>query len=360
MPRTMICLARHGETNWNLERRFQGQLDIPLNVRGRAQAEALTRELSGQSFDKIYSSDLKRAFATAQGPAQERGLAVETTPALREKHDGDWQCLTHAEVEALYPEDYQRYKSRRADFAIPGGETLERFAARARSTLTRIAKAHPGERVLIVSHAGVLDVAYRLATNKRLDESREQPVLNAAPNWIAYEDGAWSLVAWADESARPAIETPYDGAPLPRREAARALLIDPQRRALLLKLSTRLSPYLAQLGFDHFWAAPGGALEPSETAPEAARRETLEETGFDPGPLSERYASRTTPMSLAGGWVECVEDFFLLRVDPAPEIRLSAGEPDILDYRWWSADEIEASTDAIFPEGLFAELRRLD
>ena len=94
-----------------------------------------------------------------------------------------------------------------------------RFAARVRAALTRIAQAHPGETLLVVAHAGVLDIAWRMATGKRLDETREYPALNAAPNWIAYEDGAWSLVDWAREEGRQRLAAPYEGRDLPRREA---------------------------------------------------------------------------------------------------------------------------------------------
>ena len=95
MTRTLICLARHGETNWNLERRFQGQLDIALNYKGRSQARALARELGGVHFDHVYSSDLRRAVATAAPHAEARGLKIHERPDLREKHDGLWHGLTH-------------------------------------------------------------------------------------------------------------------------------------------------------------------------------------------------------------------------------------------------------------------------
>lgn len=363
MTRTLICLARHGETNWNLERRFQGQLDIPLNVKGRAQAAALTAELAGARFDRIYSSDLRRAVATASGPAVERGLPIEKVPALREKNDGVWQCLTHPQVEALYPEDYRRYRSRRADFAIPGGETLERFAARSRAILTKIAKAHPGETVLIVSHAGVLDIAYRLATGKKLDESREQPVLNAAPNWVAYEDGAWSLVNWASEENCAPVLAPYDGLELPLREAARLLIVNPRGEVLLFRYSSRMAPILEEAGFPHFWAAPGGALEPGESIEAAARRELREETGLSGVDLGPVHMTRSFPMQIDGAWVQALEHYFLLRVDafdPRPQALTDAEKAHLSGWKWWSAEQVEKSTEAIFPEGLYAELRRLE
>jgi 2,3-bisphosphoglycerate-dependent phosphoglycerate mutase len=159
MARTLMCLARHGETNWNIERRFQGQFDIALNARGRAQAESLARELAAAHFDRVYCSDLRRALHTAAPIAEPRGLEVRATQRLREKDDGAWQGHTHAEVQVKYAGDYPHYLSRKPDFAAPEGETLEEFARRVRSVLTDIARESAGLTVLVVAHAGVLDIA---------------------------------------------------------------------------------------------------------------------------------------------------------------------------------------------------------
>ena len=116
MSRTLLCLARHGETNWNIERRFQGQFDIALNARGRAQAQALAKELTNASFDCIYSSDLSRASVTAEALAKPRDLPIVKRVELREKSDGVWQGHTHAEVQVIYEDLYPHYLSRSPDF----------------------------------------------------------------------------------------------------------------------------------------------------------------------------------------------------------------------------------------------------
>ncbi|MCC3245651.1 histidine phosphatase family protein [Methylocystis sp. WRRC1] len=363
MPRTLLCLARHGETNWNIERRFQGQFDIALNARGRAQAQALARELDEKHFDRVYSSDLRRALTTAEAVAEGRGLKIRTVPELREKNDGVWQGHTHAEVQVIYEDIYPHYLSRKASFAAPDGETLEQFRERVAAALTAIARENEGRTVLVVAHAGVLDIAWRLATGKRLDEKREYPVLNATPNWIAYEDGKWSLVDWARPEGRPEIAAPWDGSKLPRREAARALIVETGGRALLMQYAGGLSPHFLELGHHHFWATPGGALKEGESFTAALRREVYEETGLvvsgDPGPV---VATREFPMELGEDWHQAVERYYLIRTEefaPAPQGQTEEEKTHTLGWRWWSPEEIAASRELIFPEGLEALLRKV-
>ena len=145
---TTILLVRHGETDWNRDRRVQGHSDTPLNDTGRAQARALAEELAHEPIDAVYSSDLLRAHETARIVAASKGLAVTAIRDLRERHFGTWEGLTDGEIFTRFPE------------AVTGswgdGETKEEMARRVSDALHRIAEAHPRGRVLVVSHGGPL------------------------------------------------------------------------------------------------------------------------------------------------------------------------------------------------------------
>lgn len=213
-----LCLIRHGETQWNTERRLQGQIDIPLNPTGIAQAEAAARSLEADRFSALYSSDLGRAAQTAAAITRRHGLPARLDERLRERHFGFFQGLTYDEAERRHPEFYKRFKARDPKLdPEQGGESLESFAARIAAVMSEIVAAHGGETVLIVTHGGVLDIVYRLSTGRPLQAPRDFLIPNAAFNWVEYsaaDDGAtgkahestaakvsgrWRLITWADD-----------------------------------------------------------------------------------------------------------------------------------------------------------------
>lgn len=203
---TRFCLVRHGETNWNVVKRIQGHLDVPLNAAGCAQAQATAAGLADHRFAAIYSSDLTRAVQTAQAAAQKLGQAVQLEPGLRERHYGRLQGLTGAEIAERYPEDHARYLARDEHCAFGEGESLSALAQRIAVTLERLAVRHLGQSVLCVAHGGVLDVIYRRATGRPLSAPRDFVVPNCALNWLTIELGRgssaivadWRIEAWAD------------------------------------------------------------------------------------------------------------------------------------------------------------------
>ena len=142
---TTILLARHGETDWNVEGRWQGWADAPLNDNGRAQARKLAEQLRSTPFDAVYSSDLSRAHETAEILAAPHGVPVVADPGLREIDVGSWSGLTRAELAERFP-----------DGKRPDGETREQHRDRVHDAVERIARANLGRRILIVTHGGTM------------------------------------------------------------------------------------------------------------------------------------------------------------------------------------------------------------
>ncbi len=200
MNTTRICIVRHGETDWNLERRLQGQLDTNLNAAGRAQAEATARGLAQHAFTALYSSDLMRTMQTAMVMAERLALNVHPEPGLRERHYGVFQGLTATELARDYPEAHARFLTRDPDYDFDHGESLRNFATRVTQTVERIASHHAGQTLLLLTHGGVLDIVYRRITGRDLSGPRDFPVPNAALNWIEVEPQGWRLLEWADRS----------------------------------------------------------------------------------------------------------------------------------------------------------------
>jgi broad specificity phosphatase PhoE len=175
---TTILLARHGETDWNLQRRVQGHSDTPLNETGRAQALVLAETLDDAELDAIYSSDLARAFDTAQVVADRKGLAVTPLPELRERNFGTWEGLTDDEIFARFPQ------ARSGSWG--DAETKEELAERVVGALKRIAAAHPGGRVLVVTHGGPMRA---LLVESGLDG--RGPIGNCSLYEVRLRDGRW-------------------------------------------------------------------------------------------------------------------------------------------------------------------------
>ena len=186
---TTLLLARHGESDWNRDKRWQGFADRPLTDLGRRQAEELADRLQDTDLDAVYSSDLRRARDTAKIVARGRGLAVSTTPDLREVDVGEWSGLTRAEAEAKFPEAYERWLN--GGEGWERGERYEQLAARVLKAMRRIAAAHDGARVLVVAHGGTIRAIHAAAlgvdvhTYRRIQ--RVEP--NATLSAVCVEEG---------------------------------------------------------------------------------------------------------------------------------------------------------------------------
>ena len=199
----MLWLIRHGETSWNAEGRVQGQTDVPLSEVGHAQARAVAALFAGRRIDALYSSDLQRVTQTAQPAAQALGLEIRVEPLLRERHYGMFETLTYAE-------EYARFRAHDPEFDFRGGEGLRLFFERSVRCLSEIAARHAGEDVLVFTHGGVLDMAYRHAKRLGLATKRECEIPNAALNQIEIAGDGWNVLTWGE---RAHLEAAIDDLP---------------------------------------------------------------------------------------------------------------------------------------------------
>jgi len=200
MEGTRLIAVRHGETAWNVETRIQGQLDVPLNDKGRWQARRVGEALADEPIDAIYSSDLGRAWETAQAIALPHGLPVTADVRLRERAFGSFEGRTFREIEAEWPEQALRWRTREPEFAPGDGENLLDLRTRVTHAVTEIAACHPGQLVVLVAHGGVMDVIYRAATRQALQAPRSWQLGNAAVNRLLWSPQGLTLVGWGDDS----------------------------------------------------------------------------------------------------------------------------------------------------------------
>ena len=204
MHATRILAIRHGETAWNVDTRIQGQLDIGLNDTGLWQAQRLGQALRDEDIHTIYSSDLERAFQTAQAIAQATTRAQPVplipTAALRERHFGHFQGHTWAAIESDWPADAKLWRTRDPHWSPQGGESLLVLRERIARCVDDLASQHLGEQIVLVAHGGVMDVLYRLATQQDIQAPRTWHLGNAAINRLLWTPQGLSLVGWSDVS----------------------------------------------------------------------------------------------------------------------------------------------------------------
>ena len=198
MDATRIIAIRHGETAWNVDSRLQGHLDIPLNDVGLWQARQAALALADEPIDAIYSSDLQRAWVTAQAIAETTQAPLAAHQGLRERSFGVLQGHTFEELEAKEPEQAYRWRKRDPAFAPEGGESLIALCERITTTTHALAAQHVGGQIVLVAHGGVLDVLYRAATRQDIQAPRTWQLGNAAINRLLWTPDGLSLVGWAD------------------------------------------------------------------------------------------------------------------------------------------------------------------
>lgn len=191
----LLYLVRHGETDWNVERRIQGVSETPLNEVGRAQAEALIPPLRGRPVAALYTSPLARARQTADILAASLGLEVREDARLAEMDQGDLEGMNFDQIEEKYNGFLDRWRCMPADVQMPGGENLHQLQARAWAAVEDIQAAHPGEMVIAVSHNLTITTLMCRVMELDLNSIRRIRQHNAAINLVEHNpEREWSVL----------------------------------------------------------------------------------------------------------------------------------------------------------------------
>ena len=195
---TRLCFVRHGETEWNAARRMQGHIDVELNAVGERQAAAAGRWLQGVSVQAIYSSDLRRAWKTAEAIGAALGVNPQPVRELRERCMGMFEGLVYEEAKVKHPEAYARFDGRDPDFDLQTGESLRQMHARITGKVVELEARHRGQIIVVVLHGGVLDIINRFVRGNPLYTPRDFLIPNAGLNWVSCRDGHWQIEVWGD------------------------------------------------------------------------------------------------------------------------------------------------------------------
>jgi len=210
---TEFIFIRHGETDWNRQQRFQGQIDVPLNPLGHEQARRLAKALAGEQVDVMVSSDLLRTRETAA--PLERTLARQALllPGLREQSFGVLEGLDLSGITARHPQLWSQWLRHDADYVLPEGESTSRFHARVLVAVRALALEHAGKTLAVVTHGGVLDMLWRTVHGTSLHGARVCDIPNTGINRLRWRGGTLDIVGWADAAHLEGLPQQPDTAP---------------------------------------------------------------------------------------------------------------------------------------------------
>lgn len=197
---TTLILVRHGETEWNRAGRIQGHTDSALTAEGIAQAEACALRLRDERIEQIIASDLARAQHTAILLNKSLQQPLRLDASLRERSFGIAEGSTYAELDLLYPELFSRVREVDPHYSVEGAESRAQFHQRVRDSIQMIAAQHAGQRVLVVTHGGVLGAIYRWLHHLPIASPHKIEIPNVGYNRIALTDDEWRVEVWGDVS----------------------------------------------------------------------------------------------------------------------------------------------------------------
>ena len=196
--KTRIIVIRHGETEWNKQHIFQGQLDSPLSYFGLQQAGAAANALANDPIIQIYSSDLGRAMRTAEIIASPHNLKVIADARLRERHLGVFQGLNKKNIAEKFPREMKHYKSGDPDHVIPEGESSRQRYERSIECFLHLAEKHAGCHFALVTHGGVLRGILEMVLGLPQNRKRHFSLLNASIARFSHFKGHWMMDSWGE------------------------------------------------------------------------------------------------------------------------------------------------------------------
>lgn len=186
--KTELLLIRHGETESNKKSIIQGQTDTDLNASGIKKAAETAEFLKDYRFDQIYSSDLKRAKKTASFIAAQLDIEIKESEKIREIHFGAWEGLNLKEIADQYPGDLEAWKNDPLTNGPPGGENITQFAARINYFFNELLEEHRGEKLIVVTHGGVIKMYLREILEVNTKSFRQFQIDNTSLTELKFYD----------------------------------------------------------------------------------------------------------------------------------------------------------------------------
>ncbi|KOO48178.1 histidine phosphatase family protein [Priestia koreensis] len=203
-----LYLVRHGQTEWNVQKRMQGWENSNLTELGKRNAIALGEKLKAVTFDAVYTSTSERTIETAKLIIGKRNLHIESDKNLREIFLGEWEGKTHEELKALYPEQYNNFWEQPADYKPFNGETFEEFNKRVILVLQNIISNHKEGNVLIVSHSVFLKSLMMHVKGKEVQELWTPPyVHDTSLTLLEIKDNTYKVVVEGDVTHLDSIKS---------------------------------------------------------------------------------------------------------------------------------------------------------
>lgn len=196
-----LYITRHGETQWNTEKRMQGWLDSKLTENGVKNAVCLGERLKETELTAIYSSPSERTKATTSLILGERDIPVIYDENLREIKLGEWEGKTHSSIKEMYPAEFESFWSTPHLFTTVGGETFEETRARAIQVLNRIKREYKSGNILIVTHSVVIKCLYSFFKNSPIETLWDPPYIHdTSLTIVEMDDNGFKLVLQGDTS----------------------------------------------------------------------------------------------------------------------------------------------------------------